>query len=106
MPIKNINPLEAKSWLDSEEAILIDVREEDEHLEASINGAKLIPLNKIHIDEISDHANKKIILHCHSGGRSSRACSLLQAQNANIDFYNLEGGIKAWQEANLPIKVS
>ena len=47
--------------------------------------------------------NKRIILHCASGGRSALAAATLK-QMGYENVAHLDGGIKAWKEAGLPVK--
>jgi hydroxyacylglutathione hydrolase len=43
-----------------------------------------------------------LVLQCQSGGRSSIASALLQA-NGFGNVTNLRGGIRGWREAGLPV---
>jgi hydroxyacylglutathione hydrolase len=43
-----------------------------------------------------------LVLQCQSGGRSSIASALLQA-NGFENVTNLRGGIRGWREAGLPV---
>ncbi len=100
--IKQIKPQQAKELLEKGEACIIDVRELSEHKAQSIRGACLIPIGEISAEKIPQQfINKKIILHCQRGGRSSRACSQLIQENPALDIYNLEGGILGWSESGL-----
>jgi adenylyltransferase/sulfurtransferase len=74
---------------------LLDVREPSEHAAASIDGSTLVPLGSLagQLDELP--ADQPIVVHCQSGGRSSRAVQLLRSKG--LDAYNLIGGIKAWR---------
>ncbi len=100
--IKQIKPEIAKKWLESKEACIIDVRELSEHKAQSIKGSCLVPLGEINQYKIpQEFRDKKIILHCQRGGRSSRACAQLINENPNLDIYNLEGGILGWSECGL-----
>lgn len=96
--IPAISARELKRKMDAREAFeLIDVREPFEFEIARINGAKLIPLGEIaeRADELQrEHA---IVVHCHSGGRSTEAVRLLH-QRGFTNVYNLEGGIDAWSD--------
>lgn len=103
MTIKNINAYTAKQWLDSGEAILIDVREPAEHAAQKIAGAMLRPVGAICCDAIPK-TNKKIIIHCQKGIRGDNACRKLLAENSNLDVYNLEGGIETWEQAGFSLK--
>ena len=75
---------------------LIDVREPAEYQTAKIEGAELKPLGSIAqwIAELPDK-DEEIILHCHHGMRSDRACQFLDAQGFT-NVKNLSGGIDEW----------
>lgn len=75
---------------------LIDVREPSEHALARIEGSELRPLGGI----LSWHRElpsptEEIVLYCHHGMRSERACQILAAQGFT-NVHNLAGGIDAW----------
>jgi len=80
-----------------EELLLIDVREPSEHARARIEGAKLMPLGQLEtrLGELDGWRAKRVVIHCHHGGRSARACSLLR-QHGFERVENLAGGIDAW----------
>jgi len=104
---QTIDPKTAKEWLDKGEAILVDVREADEHRDVHILDAHLIPLNKVCCDKLpKDASNKKVVVHCKLGGRSAQACEKLKSENPNLEIYNLEGGIVAWESAGLKVHKS
>jgi adenylyltransferase/sulfurtransferase len=75
---------------------LIDVREAHEYHVAKIEGAELRPLGQIMqwAAELPDK-NEAIVLHCHHGMRSDRACQFLAAQGFT-NLKNLLGGIDDW----------
>lgn len=102
MNYKNISPHEVQEMLNAPGTILIDVRNRDEYEEQSIPGSILMPLSEFEVEKIPVTA-KNIIIHCHLGGRSARACEALNVQ-LKIECFNLEGGIKAWVEAGLPVR--
>ena len=87
-----VEELKAKQDV-GEQFRLIDVREPHEHQHASIAGAELKPLGQIAqwIHELSDK-DEEIVLHCHHGMRSDRACQFLAAQGFS-NLKNLTGGI-------------
>lgn len=58
-----------------EDAVLVDVRTEDEYNSKHIKGALNIPLDKI--SDIELEKNKKIIVYCQSGKRSKQAANTL-----------------------------
>ncbi|MCG3144797.1 MAG: putative adenylyltransferase/sulfurtransferase MoeZ [Gammaproteobacteria bacterium] len=75
---------------------LIDVREPSEHQAAKIAGSELKPLGQIMnwARELTDKG-EEIVLHCHHGMRSDRACQFLAAQGFT-NVKNLIGGIDEW----------
>lgn len=96
----DITVQELKQKLDKgEEFVFIDVREKYEYEEFNL-GAKLIPLGdfQMAIDDLTDHQNEEIVVHCRSGARSGMAQQLLQ-QAGFTNVRNLTGGVMAWQDA-------
>jgi len=90
--VKEITVQELKGLKDSHSDFqLIDVREAYELEIAHIHGEH-IPLGEIenNLERISK--DKKVILHCRSGKRSSDAIQILEKHGFN-NLYNLKGGI-------------
>lgn len=85
----------------SKNAILIDIRETDEHLKESIPGAKCKPLSLLSKDSFHNYTkNQSIIFHCQSGNRTRQSESLFESFNFK-NTYILDGGINAWKKNNL-----
>lgn len=86
---------------EKEDFLLLDVREPYEFEEASIEGARLIPLGDIPaaIPDLMDYKDDEIVVQCRSGKRSATAQQILQ-QAGFTNVRNLEGGIMAWLDAN------
>ena len=61
--------------------LLLDVRESDEFMRARIEGSTLIPLGELEdrLAEIREWKDRPVVVHCHKGGRSAKACRLLGA---------------------------
>lgn len=97
---------ELKNKIDAREKFrLIDVREPSEYDVARIEGAELKPLGKIMqwMQELPDK-DQEIVVHCHHGMRSDRACQFLAAQGFT-GLKNLQGGIDEWSlrvDSNVP----
>lgn len=106
MPIRTVDTTTLKSWIESGEAVVIDVREPAEHAAKSIPGTTLIPLGSISKSKLPQPGGKKLVLHCHSGNRGSTACNKLLAEDPSLEIYNLEGGISAWSGAGHAVKTS
>lgn len=105
MAIKSVDPYTLKGWLDSNEAVLVDVREPDEYQAGNIAGATLVPLAAVSRQALPVASGKKLVIHCKGGVRSRSACEVLLAGDPNLEIYNLEGGIAAWAMAGLPVRI-
>ncbi len=82
------------------DAVLVDVREQDEWDAGHVEGALHIPLADLpaRLDDLPDG---EVVVVCRSGGRSARAVAWL-SQNG-YDAVNLDGGMGAWAEAGRPM---
>ncbi len=80
-----------------EDFLLLDVREPEEYATARIESALLLPLGELprRIAEIAEWKDRPVVVHCHHGPRSARACALL-LEHGFRDVSNLVGGIEAW----------
>src|SRR3990167_11538509 len=104
--IPTIDPATVKQWLDQHEAVIIDVREPEEYAALHIAGATLIPLGTLHPHTLPRFNNKKLIIHCQAGKRSSMACEKLLTVDPIMPVFSLAGGILAWKEAGFPTESS
>ena len=97
----------AVAKMNESDVSIIDVREPNEygkgHIENSIN----TPLGKLadQLNQFTDRKNSPIIVVCQSGTRSVPACKTL-SKAGFTDVYNITGGMQAWEDSKLPIKVS
>ena len=95
--------LEQQVWRDQlkddANAVILDVRTEDEFSEGVIPGAFNIDIYKgqgfIYALEELDKS-KNYYVYCRSGGRSGQAC-LIMSQLGFENTYNLLGGIMNWE---------
>jgi rhodanese-related sulfurtransferase len=94
---------EAHAALQSNGAVLIDVREQWEWDQQRIPGAVLIPLGDLpsRVDEIP--ADRDAYIHCRSGVRSAKAVDFLR-DRGRPRAVNVAGGIDAWAAAGLPVE--
>ncbi len=98
-----VSPQEAVLLLNREKATVIDVCSAQEFSQGHVKGARNIPLDQLKADAKGLPSNKAapVLLMCASGIRAGRAVSQLRAlgyENAQV----VNGGMKAWREANLP----
>jgi rhodanese-related sulfurtransferase len=96
-------PFAAELLSSPEPPLVIDVRSPHERDQKFINGSLNIPLN--HLSERASElsANKRLLVHCAGGYRSSIAASLLQHRGFK-SVGEIAGGIAAWEAANLPLR--
>jgi adenylyltransferase/sulfurtransferase len=96
--VPEINVQELKKWQESNDDFqLIDVREPYEADIAEIGG-ELIPLKSILDNDSKISWDKKVVVHCRSGARSTDAIKQLQEKYSFDNLYNLKGGILAWSQ--------
>lgn len=91
-----------KARLDAGDAILIDIRETDEHAREHILGARLAPLSAIDGHDFDRERAKVAVFHCRSGARTQANAARLLARGFAQAFY-LQGGIEAWKAAGFPV---
>lgn len=104
--IKFVDAKTAKDWLSNNEAIIVDVREPAEYAATHIPEATLLPLGVLEKNTLPDLGDKKLIIHCQFGKRGGMACEKLLQENPDLDIYNLEGGLAAWQLAGFKVEKS
>ncbi|MEV5540159.1 adenylyltransferase/sulfurtransferase MoeZ [Saccharopolyspora shandongensis] len=93
-----ITPRELKDMFDRGEKFeLIDVREPHEYEIVKIEGSKLIPKDRILSGEALSELpqDRKIVLHCKSGGRSAEALAALHKAGFS-DAVHVGGGVLGW----------
>lgn len=96
-PYRQISQEEAKKMMDTQEVIILDVREQDEYDSGHIPGAVLLPVGAIDEDTAAAVIPAKdatVLVYCRSGNRSKTASSAL-AELGYTNVYEF-GGIKTW----------
>jgi len=128
MPINQVEPPQAHEILKrNADAIYLDVRTEPEFAQGHPDGAINVPvvfikgpsqleLNGEFVDVVAKTLprEKKLVVGCLAGGRSQRACELLEAAGY-ADLTNVRGGfggardasgqvvVAGWRDAGLPV---
>jgi len=109
--IENLTPEQVKDELSKGNATLIDIRESEELKEnGQIPGSVHAPRGMLEFyadpsqpyHKAAFDPEKRIILHCAGGGRSALAVQTLK-QMGYQNVAHLDGGIKAWKEAGMPV---
>jgi rhodanese-related sulfurtransferase len=83
------------------DAILLDVREQDEWAAGHAENAVHIPMSEIveRISEVPDGGRVHVV--CRVGGRSAQVTQYLLAQG--VDAVNVSGGMLDWEAAGRPL---
>jgi rhodanese-related sulfurtransferase len=101
--VTEISPEDAAKKLQNKEAVIVDVRENDEWDEGHIPHAIHLSRGTIELDieEKVPDPNAVIICHCGGGGRSALAAESLKKMGYK-NVRSMAGGFKAWKAAGLP----
>ncbi len=128
MAIKQHKPLEARATLEKNPgAIYLDVRTEGEFAQGHAAGAINVPVvfikgpgnmqlndDFVAVAEKILPKNTKLVVGCQAGGRSQRACEILE-EAGYTDLTNVVGGfggqrdasgavvVKGWRDEGLPV---
>jgi rhodanese-related sulfurtransferase len=97
--LKAIGPAEVTRLINSNDAVLLDVREPREWDAGHAPGAQPLPLGSLHPDHVP--AGRIVVAVCRSGNRSRTAADALA--RAGLEVRNMAGGMQAWQSAGLPV---
>ena len=99
-----LSPVQATLMINREDALVIDVREQNEFAKGHIPNAKHIPLTALEqrAGELDKHKQMPLILCCATGARSGAAAGTLRKLGFEKVF-NLAGGIQGWTSAGQPV---
>ena len=85
-------------------ALLIDIREPDEHATGVAAGAKLLPMRQLaaRVGEIPTDPNRPVLLICRTQNRSSATLRALQERGyAHVRY--VDGGMSEWARRGWPM---
>lgn len=94
---EQISQQEAKTMMDTQDVIILDVREQEEYDSGHIPGAVLLPLGTISEETAAAVIPEKgsvVLVYCRSGNRSKTASAAL-AELGYTGVYEF-GGINTW----------
>lgn len=103
----DVGTMQATRLINSEKAVLLDLRETREFAEGKVPGAVHVPLSQLQarLGELEKFKERPVIAYCARGQRSRSAGSTLQRAGFT-KLYNLTGGHKAWKDAGLPLEAT
>jgi rhodanese-related sulfurtransferase len=84
-------------------AVLIDIREANEHAREFIPRARHHALSRIDAESPARAGDDVLVFHCRSGARTQGNAARLASSAGNCKVYILDGGLDAWKKAGLPV---
>jgi phage shock protein E len=103
--IQHVDAKQAQKLIEDKKVIILDIRTPGEFNRGKIAGAKNIDFQAPDFEQRIDalDKSKSYLVHCASGGRSTHSLLLFQKHEFQ-SVYHLDGGIKAWEKAGLPVE--
>ena len=100
----DLSPQEAVNLINRENGIVVDVRDAIPYKESHMAGARNIPLAQLEsrLADLEKFKNRPIVV-CGAGSAADGAVKLLRKQGFER-VAGVNGGLKAWTEAGLPVE--
>lgn len=104
MGATRVDPQQATYLMNKEQALVVDLRDNNAFQQGHIIGAKNIPQSRLaqELKELEKYKTKPIILTCDMGRLSPSSGVLLRKQGFE-KVYMLIGGIQNWRASSLPV---
>jgi rhodanese-related sulfurtransferase len=95
---------QARAALEKSSAVVVDIREPDEHASGVAKGALLIPMAQLEkrLSDITKSKTQPILLFCATQNRSSKMAEQLQAAGYTNASY-VKGGMSQWSARGWPL---
>jgi rhodanese-related sulfurtransferase len=99
---------DARRLHEAGQAVLMDIREPQEHATGVAAGAKLLPMSQIgkRLSEIPSDPAKPVLLICNTQNRSANAVRALRAQISATQYAHVRyvhGGMSEWAKRGWPM---
>ncbi|MCB1958969.1 MAG: rhodanese-like domain-containing protein [Rhodocyclaceae bacterium] len=100
----SLSAVQATLMINREDAVVLDVREQNEFYQGHIPNARHLPVAAVdaRIQELEPLKNTPIIVCCAVGSRSAGVMAKLRKHGFEKVF-NLQGGMASWQQAGQPV---
>jgi len=99
---ETISPEDAREALGRNEAVAVDLRDEEEWRTGHVPGARRIDADEL--QEVDDLPDQKVIVICEEGEQSAEAAEKLRSDGR--DAVALKGGMSKWRSDDLPMQPS
>jgi rhodanese-related sulfurtransferase len=103
--IEHVDAEGAAKLIADKKAVVLDIRTPDEFKAGHIAGAKLIDFRAADFEKKLGELDKvkTYLVHCGSGGRSTRALETFKKLGFQ-SVVHFDGGFKAWEKAGQPVE--
>jgi rhodanese-related sulfurtransferase len=103
-PVREVGTFDATRLINSENAIILDIREPREFTGARLPNAIHVPLSQLRErgSELAKFVSRPVIVYCERGMRGGAAAAAL-AKLGFTRVQSLRGGLRAWKDAGLPM---
>ena len=103
--VQHVDAKQAQTLVSDKKVVVLDIRTPGEFKKGRIAGAKNIDFQAPDFEERIEglDKSKSYLVHCASGGRSTRSLPLFKKHEFK-SVYHLDGGIKSWEKAGLPLE--
>lgn len=98
----NLSPHQAVNYINNNDAVIIDLRDEQSYKEGHIIDALRATKEDFGRPKMEKYKSKPIILVCSKGLESQTLAARLKKQGY-LNVMLLQGGISAWKQAELPL---
>ena len=99
-----LSPADAVRLISREDAVVIDIRPDGEFRNGHIVNAIHIPFDQIdsRLGRLGKYRSKPVIAACRTGQQSASVAKRLRSEGFER-VHRLQGGVLAWQNADLPL---
>lgn len=97
-----VSPTVATQMINQQQAVWVDVRPAEQFQAGHIAQARSVPLDDLDKKATALPKNKPLVVVCDNGRDSARAAAKLKTLGF-AEVVSLEGGMRAWSAANLPV---
>jgi rhodanese-related sulfurtransferase len=105
--VKEIGTLNVTQLINHENAVLLDLRETADFAGGKLPNAIHIPLSQLQDRgaELAKLTARPVVVYGERGQRAGKAAAAL-AKLGFASIYQLQGGLKAWKDAGLPLEAT
>lgn len=99
-----LTPIEATLLINREDAVVVDVRAQNDYEKGHLPNARHLPLADIgsRSAELEKFRARPLLLYCNSGSTATKGIAALKKAGFE-KLYNLRGGLYEWEKAGYPI---